>query len=78
MTPDGELTCAFGTPWLDHWDPPTGTGRGCAQCESETQRRTDAPLSVESPGPNDCDGRRHIDALSGLADGSVGDVPSGS
>lgn len=32
-TPDGELACAFGTPWLDHWDPPTGTGKGCEKCE---------------------------------------------
>ena len=27
-----ELTCSFGTSWLDHWDPPVGTGKGCAKC----------------------------------------------
>lgn len=32
-TPDGELACAFRTPWLDHWAPPLGTGKGCARCE---------------------------------------------
>jgi hypothetical protein len=47
MTPDGELTCAFGTPWLDHWDPPTGTGKGCARCDAETARR-DERLSKTS------------------------------
>ena len=25
-------TCMFGTPWLDHWDPPSGTGLGCVKC----------------------------------------------
>ncbi len=26
------LTCAFGTPWLDHFQPPIGTGKGCNAC----------------------------------------------
>lgn len=26
------LVCYFGTPWLDHFDPPTGTGKGCNYC----------------------------------------------
>lgn len=26
------LVCAFGTPWLDHFEPPIGTGRGCVAC----------------------------------------------
>jgi hypothetical protein len=43
------LVCAFGTPWLDHFDPPVGTGKGCPRCWDETwntptgreQRETD-------------------------------------
>lgn len=31
-TPDGELACMFGTPWLDHFSPPIGTGKGCQAC----------------------------------------------
>lgn len=27
------LTCWFGTPWLDHFPPPIGTGKGCPYCE---------------------------------------------
>ena len=27
------MPCAFGTPWLDHWQPPIGTGKGCEQCD---------------------------------------------
>ena len=42
-TPDGELACCFGTRWLQHWDTPTGTGRGCARCDAETHGRADAP-----------------------------------
>ena len=33
-TLDGAWACAFGTPWLDHWDPPTGTGKGCPHCDA--------------------------------------------
>ena len=29
-----ELYCSFGTPWLDHFDPPIGTGKGCPRCEA--------------------------------------------
>jgi hypothetical protein len=28
------LTCAFGTPWLDHFGPPIGNARGCRRCEA--------------------------------------------
>ena len=28
------LFCSFGTPWLDHFDPPIGTGKGCPRCEA--------------------------------------------
>ena len=28
------LVCAFGTPWLDHFAPPIGTGRGCVACQT--------------------------------------------
>jgi hypothetical protein len=27
------LVCAFGTPWLDHFKPPVGTGQGCPHCD---------------------------------------------
>ena len=27
------MPCSFGTPWLDHWQPPIGTGKGCEQCD---------------------------------------------
>ena len=37
-TPDGQVACVFGTPWLDHWDPPMGSGRGCTACDAETYR----------------------------------------
>ena len=30
------LTCWFQTPWLDHFDLPVGTGRGCAKCDAFT------------------------------------------
>jgi len=30
---DDALVCAFGTAWLDHFDDPIGTGRGCDRCE---------------------------------------------
>jgi len=28
------LPCLFGTPHLDHYDPPIGTGKGCKACEN--------------------------------------------
>lgn len=31
-TRTGAVACAFGTPWLDHFEPPVGTGRGCLWC----------------------------------------------
>ncbi len=34
-TRTGALACAFGTPWLDHFEPPTGTGKGCLWCAGE-------------------------------------------
>jgi len=33
-TPDGRLACAFGTPWLDHFAPALGTGKGCRHCNN--------------------------------------------
>lgn len=30
--PEKPLVCAYGTPWLDHFPPPTGTGKGCPHC----------------------------------------------
>ena len=27
-------SCSFGTPWLDHWQPPIGTGKGCDKCDA--------------------------------------------
>ena len=32
-TTDGGLACAFGTPWLDHFGEPIGTGKGCRPCD---------------------------------------------
>ena len=32
------LVCAFGTPWLDHFAPPIGTGRGCQACDVGAQQ----------------------------------------
>ncbi len=32
MTSSGALACMYGTPWLDHFDPPLGTGKGCLWC----------------------------------------------
>jgi hypothetical protein len=26
------LVCSFGTDWLDHFDQPIGTGKGCVAC----------------------------------------------
>lgn len=26
------VICTFGTPWLDHFDPPIGTGNFCVRC----------------------------------------------
>lgn len=45
--PEKPLTCAGGFPWLDHFEPPIGTGKGCPYCdaplsESETGRSSDA------------------------------------
>jgi hypothetical protein len=33
-TAAGAVACAFGTPWLDHFEPPIGTARGCSSCDS--------------------------------------------
>jgi hypothetical protein len=30
-----ELTCYHGNPWLDHFDPPIGTGQGCSLCQTD-------------------------------------------
>ena len=27
------MPCSFGTPWLDHWAPPIGSGKGCEKCD---------------------------------------------
>lgn len=32
-TPDEQLACSFGTPWLDHFAPKLGTGKGCPWCD---------------------------------------------
>ena len=36
-TAAGAVACAFGTPWLDHFDPPIGTARGCEACDTADQ-----------------------------------------
>jgi hypothetical protein len=50
MTPRDQrkpLTCAFGTPWLDHFDPPIGTGNGCPACERFHGTPTQARVTPE-------------------------------
>ncbi len=32
---DKILTCYHGNPWLDHFDPPIGTGQGCSLCQTD-------------------------------------------
>jgi hypothetical protein len=32
---DKLLTCYHGNPWLDHFDPPIGTGQGCSLCQTD-------------------------------------------
>src|SRR3990167_197289 len=34
QTIDGQIACAFGTPYLDHFAPPIGTGKGCEACDT--------------------------------------------
>ena len=44
------MPCAFGTPWLDHWDPPIGTGKGCEKCDAykaKVYARLDARRETE-------------------------------
>lgn|SRR5262245_23175574 len=37
------LVCYFGTPWLDHFDPPMGTGNGCSYCANYRGIGTETP-----------------------------------
>ena len=37
-TQQGRIACCFGTPWLDHFAPPIGTGRECLWCQAEADR----------------------------------------
>lgn len=37
-TRSGELACAFGTAWLDHFKPPIGNGIGCLWCAGEVSK----------------------------------------
>lgn len=30
--------CSFLMPWLDHFEPPIGTGHGCLWCQAELDR----------------------------------------
>ena len=34
MSDTPPLVCYYGTPWLDHFEPPAGTGKGCPACEA--------------------------------------------
>lgn len=34
---DGALACMYGTPWLDHFQSPLGTGKGCMACDKATE-----------------------------------------
>lgn len=35
-SPEPPLVCSYGRPWLDHFKPPIGTGRGCLYCVTAT------------------------------------------
>lgn len=37
--PAKPLTCAFGTPWEKHFDPPIGVGRDCKACDTPSWER---------------------------------------
>jgi hypothetical protein len=51
------LTCSFNTPWLDHFQPPIGTGRGCIFCASRNvgaaKERLMPPIKKVAPPPAD-------------------------
>mgnify|MGYP003659661285 CR=1 FL=1 len=32
---------------MDHWDPPTGTGRGCKACNEETGEKPMTPSELQ-------------------------------
>lgn len=34
------LPCSFGTPFIDHFRPPIGTGKGCVPCSTPFYGRT--------------------------------------
>lgn len=40
-TEDGRLACAYGTPWHDHFAPPSGTGKGCEYCDQINEELAD-------------------------------------
>lgn len=56
MTTEQPLTCGFGTPWLDHVDPPVGTGRGCAACAAQTEAASQAFAAAVAAGTYDAEG----------------------
>lgn len=35
-TLDGQLACAYGTPWEWHFKPPVGNSKGCVFCDAWT------------------------------------------
>ena len=37
MKPPVELVCSFGVLWIDHFQPPVGSGRGCLMCATGQQ-----------------------------------------
>jgi hypothetical protein len=50
------LTCAFGMPWLNHFDPPIGTGAGCLWCAAEQERLSAAFTDAVARGDYDPQG----------------------
>ena len=46
------LVCCFGSPWLDHFSPPIGTGKGCSKCDewlAEIDGRLAHSASAQTP-----------------------------
>ena len=82
-TPDGELACAFGTPWLDHFGAPIGNGRGCAACDEEYDDDTNGNVQAGSAKTRAVTGVQGHTALSrgvrgrGVRQAHTGDAPSG-
>jgi hypothetical protein len=52
----GAFTCAFGVPWLHHFDPPIGTGKGCRRCVAADKKLARAFAAAVARGDYDAGG----------------------